>query len=936
VPRLWASFVALLILAIASTQPACADKRVALVIGNNDYLNLGASGQLLKAVNDAETVGGALEKLGFKVIRGANLGRQGMIDKLAELTAQLEPGDTVAFFYAGHGVAIGGVNYLVPSDVPAVTGDAAEVRVRGAAIAEGDVVAELLAKSVRVALLVLDACRDNPFPRPPGTRSIGNARGLADIRRAPGVFTIYSAGIGQTALDQLEPGDPNRNSVFTRIFIDELTKPGVDLAGLAITVREQVAKLAREAKDDLGHPAPHEQTPAYYDQTVGRFYFGGPPAKDPVPPPLPPPDAAAQAWAAVKDTKSISVLEDFIRQFGGTIYASLAAARIEELKLAMLPPVKPVAPPVPSDPCGGGTVTASRSSLPCPLSATQERALTPREIFKECAECPEMVVVPVGSFMMGSPADEPQRNDDEGPQHKVTFANPFAVGRFAVTFDEWDACFKDGGCGYEPPDEKSWGRGRRPVINVSWNDAKRYVAWLSRKTGKNYRLLSEAEREYVTRAGTSTAFWTGSTISTKNANYNGNFVYRAGATGDNLAMTLPVESFAANPWGLYQVHGNVWEWVEDCWHEDYNGAPTDGSVWSGGDCNFHLLRGGSWFVDPRSIRSAARLGYSSDNRNGNDAGFRVARTLGELEQSEQSKRPQTAVVVPPVKPPTAPVPDPCGGGIATASRSSLPCALSAVQERALKPKDTFKECAACPEMVVVPAGSFMMGSPADESQRKNTEGPQHRVTFAKPFAVGRFSVTFDEWDACVSDGGCAHQPSDEKNWGRERRPVINVSWNDAKAYVVWLSRKTGRDYRLLSEAEREYVTRAGTTTVFWTGPTISTTEANYNGNFTYGGGVRGDNRVMTVPVDKFAPNPWGLFQVHGNVWEWVADCWHPNYAGAPTDGSVWEGGDCAFHLMRGGSWWVHPRDLRAAARLGWSSGGRHSTIGFRVARTLTR
>jgi formylglycine-generating enzyme required for sulfatase activity len=911
-PRLCAVFLALLAWGLLSTVPALAEKRVALVIGNNDYPNLGAYGQLLKAVNDANAVGDALEKLGFKVIRGANLGRQGMIDKLAELTAQLQPGDTASFFYAGHGVAIGGVNYLVPSDVPAVTGDAAEVRVRYAAIAEGDVVAELQAKGVRVALLVLDACRDNPFPRT-GTRSIGNARGLAEIKPATGVFTIYSAGIGQTALDQLEPGDSNRNSVFTRIFVDELAKPGVDLQGLAFGVREQVARLALQAKDDRGQPQPHDQTPAYYDQTLGRFYFGGPPAKDaPKPPSL---DAAARAWDAVKNTKSVAVLDDFIAQFGDTIYGTLARERRDVLlkEFAMAPPGKPVTPPVPSDPCGGGTVTASRSSIPCPLSAEKERALKPKDTFKECAACPEMVVVPAGSFMMGSPPDEPERNAEEGPQHEVTFANPFAVGRFAVTFDEWDLCATDGGCKHQPADEKSWGRGRRPVVNISWDDAKAYVAWLSHKTGKNYRLLSEAEREYVTRAGTATAFWTGPTISTKDANYNGNFVYRGGARGDNRAMTLPVDSFAANPWGLYQVHGNVWEWVEDCWHEDYNGAPTDGSVWSGGDCNFHLLRGGSWFVDPRSIRSAARLGYSSDNRDGNDTGFRVARTLNET---------KTAAVAPPSKLPDVP---------------RVPVnPLSATQERALKPKDTFKECTACPEMVVVPAGSFMMGSPAEESNRNNSEGPQHRVTFAKPFAVGRFSVTFDEWDACVRDGGCAHQPADENNWGRDRRPVINISWDEAKGYVAWLSRKTGRNYRLLSEAEREYATRAGTTTTFWTGRTISTTQANYNGNFTYGDGSRGDNRVMTLPVDKLAPNPWGLFQVHGNVWEWVADCWHANYAGAPTDGSVWDGGDCAFHLIRGGSWWNSPRDLRAAARLGWSAGGRHSTIGFRVARTLAR
>src|SRR6516164_4838068 len=165
--------------------------------------------------------------------------------------------------------------------------------------------------------------------------------------------------------------------------------------------------------------------------------------------------------------------------------------------------------------------------------------------------------------------------------------------------------------------------------------------------------------------------------------------------------------------------------------------------------------------------------------------------------------------------------------------------LSAAEERVLKPKDSFKECAQCPEMVVVPAGSFTMGLPDGEEGRIEEEGPQHRVTFGKSFGVGKFAVTFEEWDACVADSGCnGYMPSDE-GWGRGRRPVINVSWDDAKAYVRWLSRKTGKSYRLLSEAEREYVTPAGTTTPFWWGASISTQQANYNGSYTYGTEMQG-------------------------------------------------------------------------------------------------
>jgi formylglycine-generating enzyme required for sulfatase activity len=291
---------------------------------------------------------------------------------------------------------------------------------------------------------------------------------------------------------------------------------------------------------------------------------------------------------------------------------------------------------------------------------------------------------------------------------------------------------------------------------------------------------------------------------------------------------------------------------------------------------------------------------------------------------------QVAVIAPPSSPPR----NPCAGATMTVSLSPT-CPLTAAEERALKPKDAFKECEKCPEMVMVPAGSFTMGSPANEAERSAEESPQHRVTFSKPFAVGRFSVTFDEWDACVADGGCNNYKPDDAGWGRGRRPVINVSWDDANAYVTWLSRKTGKPYRLLSEAEREYVTRAGTTTPFWWGVSISTNQANYNGNFTYGSGAKGDYRQKTVAVDSFQPNPWGLYQVHGNVYDWVEDCYHDTYNGAPSDGSAWTSGECKYRVLRGGSWDYKPRNLRAANRYRGATDNRSNVNGVRLGRTLT-
>ena len=248
--------------------------------------------------------------------------------------------------------------------------------------------------------------------------------------------------------------------------------------------------------------------------------------------------------------------------------------------------------------------------------------------------------------------------------------------------------------------------------------------------------------------------------------------------------------------------------------------------------------------------------------------------------------------------------------------------------------ERFSDCSVCPEMVLVPAGSFLMGSPSSEEERLDNEGPVHRVTIPQPFAVGRYEVTFDQWDACVSEGGCSHVPHDA-GWGRGNRPVVNVNWHDAGEYVDWLSDKTGKRYRLLSEAEWEYAARAGTRGPFHFGRTISTDQANYRGFYTYGGGSPGVYRARTVSVGRFPGNAFGLHDVHGNVWEWVEDCWHGNYQGAPSDGSAWtSGGDCEVRVIRGGSQGSRPKDIRSAIRSGNVAENRNKSNGFRVGWTI--
>jgi formylglycine-generating enzyme required for sulfatase activity len=284
-------------------------------------------------------------------------------------------------------------------------------------------------------------------------------------------------------------------------------------------------------------------------------------------------------------------------------------------------------PAAPEQPAAKQSVSPAVQIIPVkgvqPLTPDIEQALKPKDSFKECDSCPEMVVVPKGSFIMGTPMTEVDRYKGEDPLHRVSFARPFAVGRFTISFDEWDACLADGGCGDNKGDDK-YGRGRMPAQGITYDAAKSYLAWLSRKVGRSYRLPSESEREYFTRAGTTTAFWFGNTLSSLNAAYMSSTPYANGPRGVDAKGPAVVDSYAPNPFGLYQVHGNVMEWTEDCFNKRYTeDTPADGAPWLEGDCTKHMVRGGLWNWSADKSRS----GYRDDSYFGSGNSFRVARTL---------------------------------------------------------------------------------------------------------------------------------------------------------------------------------------------------------------------------------------------------------------------------------------------------------------------
>jgi formylglycine-generating enzyme required for sulfatase activity len=278
------------------------------------------------------------------------------------------------------------------------------------------------------------------------------------------------------------------------------------------------------------------------------------------------------------------------------------------------------------------------------LRAEDEVQLRPGSQFRECSGCPLMVVVPSGQFTMGASAADIEAGDapkSSAPARSVTISRPFAVGKFEVTFSEFDACVSAGGCRNYRPGDNGLGRGTRPVINISWDDAKLYVRWLSTTTGKVYRLLSEAEWEYAARAGSTTKYHFGndekSLCGFANVADASGSQEKRGNDGfgtwqlcdDGHFKTAPVGSFRPNDFGLYDVHGNVSEWVEDPWHDDYTGAPSDERPWTtGGSVSFRIARGGSFYHLASGVTSTYRFKYHAADQ-GNLIGFRVARTLAQ-------------------------------------------------------------------------------------------------------------------------------------------------------------------------------------------------------------------------------------------------------------------------------------------------------------------
>lgn len=514
-PRLMICLLGTL-LALLLNLPANA-ARLALVIGNRDY----TVGALKNPINDADAISRALTGLGFAVTPVKNLRRDDIGRTVEGFVNRIRAGDDVVVFYAGHGVQVKGVNYL-----PAVD---ANIRVESDVALNSLNLNQLLerldeAKS-GVRLLLIDACRDNPYSR--SFRS--GARGLARIDGAPsGTLMHFATRPGGVAAD-----GNGGNGLYTSELLKHLKTPG-------LPVESMLKRVAAGVKQASGG----EQQPWTEGALDGEFYF---------------------AQGNQQHTNSAD---------------QVASIRPE--------PIVPI---------------ATQAQPASPISPTAGH------IFKDCADCPEMIVVPPGTFEMGS-----SDYGDETPVHHVKISG-FAMGRFEITQGQWQTLMgsnpsKFSGCGEDCP-----------VDTVSWNDIQQYIQKLNTKTGKRYRLPSEAEWEYAARAGSTTQYFWGDSIGINNANCDGC------SGGKNRKMTSSVGSFKPNAFGLHNMHGNVWEWVQDQYRNNYNSALSDGNAWERDEEDqWRVLRGGSFNDKPAFMRSAHRFRNSPDYR-ASVAGFRLARAM---------------------------------------------------------------------------------------------------------------------------------------------------------------------------------------------------------------------------------------------------------------------------------------------------------------------
>ncbi|MBP6279469.1 MAG: SUMF1/EgtB/PvdO family nonheme iron enzyme [Rhodocyclaceae bacterium] len=634
--------------ALAADAPK-KEARVALIVGNSDY----KSAPLENPANDASDLANALEKKGFKVLVRENVGERGLKEAVDTFAKYLQKGGIGLFFFAGHGIQVKGENYLMPVDI----GFDSETDIAYKGVSAEYVLSRMAESGNRVNIVILDACRNNPFQ---AAKKSSKGLGVMNVGRAEvGTFIAYATSPGSVARD-----GTGRNGIYTRSLLRALDAPDSDIDKVFGRVRTGVVQ---ETAGD--------QVPWTSSSVVGSFAFDvaedaiaqkiaaqtrpAPNVNDTVTTnvvsaPFDPVQEQA-AWNRIKDSRNPADFIAYLEKFSGAARAAFARWIVQKYG-GTLPPnlgnsapiaaPAPVRTPVPVATSPAPTIAEPVIRIQSPAGITE-----PASSQRDCPNCPELVTVQGGEFTMGSGKEDKLREPDEEPAHRVTVSGSLDVGKYEVTRGQYAEFAKEtkrehkGGCNstlggrFNKNPRALWSnpgfaqKDDEPVVCVNWDDAQAYVAWLSKKTGKVYRLLSEAEWEFVARAGTTgRRYWpeTDEAAACKFASV-ADISFKRVSLGmpifpcdDNFAYTAPVGRFPPNALGLYDLLGNVSEWIEDCWNGDYTSGPTTGAARASGSCTERGFRGGAWNGKPATLRAAYRDRESTEERHDN-LGFRVVR-----------------------------------------------------------------------------------------------------------------------------------------------------------------------------------------------------------------------------------------------------------------------------------------------------------------------
>lgn len=552
----------------AQTRPGSAEegagRRVALVLGNSNYASVT---KLPNAERDAEAIANTLAAMGFTVVRGLNLSKKEMDKRLDEFRRASANAEVALAFYAGHGVQVDQKNWMLSVDVR--SGQKGDILHE--AVELDAVLAAMAAAATKI--IILDACRDNPFAAKAGVTGGAIESGLARPNIVEqGVLVVYATSPGSVAFDG--PAG-TAHSPFTQGLLAHLTTKGLEIRQMLTKVRQSVVDLTDS-----------QQTPWENSSLLKDVYLAGRAPLTKVE------EVELTYWRSIEATQRPQDIIEFLDRFPRGTFAPMAQRALEQ------------------------------------IMRDASRAI---ELVKDCPSCPQLAVLPGGTFVSGSPESDTERSSGERLEAR-TLVKPFAIGRYPVTFEQWEQCRAERGCRTDPSDG-GFGRGSRPVINVTWTDAMEFVAWLRKKTGKPYRLPSEAEWEFAARGGTpSPRFWGRdpdrscryANVLDLTAQRTVRLSLQSHGCADGFVFTSPAGSFEPNMYGLFDMLGNVWQWTSDCWDQQPRAAT--GASGSAESCRFRVLRGGSWMSDASNVRVTSRQRTDPEDADIN-IGFRVARDL---------------------------------------------------------------------------------------------------------------------------------------------------------------------------------------------------------------------------------------------------------------------------------------------------------------------